>query len=127
MDTVSLIQYPIVFRFIQSCVQTVAALYGFFLALLVYPEVQRKGQAEVDAIVGLDRFKVIHCNDSKKSLGAKVDRHEHLGEGQIGEEAFRLLVNDPRFYQVPIILETPEPKLMHEKNLKKLRSLVKNP
>lgn len=81
--------------------------------------------SEAERLIGIDRIKVIHCNDSKKPLGSKVDRHEHLGKGEIGEDAFRLLVNDPRCYNIPIILETPEPKKMHETNLQKLRSLVK--
>ena len=74
--------------------------------------------------IGLDRLKVIHCNDSKKPLGSKVDRHEHIGEGFIGPLAFQLLVNDPRFDTLPIILETPEPEKMHEVNLARLKSYL---
>ena len=75
-------------------------------------------------MVGLDKLKVIHVNDSKKELGKRVDRHDHIGEGLIGEEAFRLLMNDPRFASTPLILETPDAETMHEVNLKKLLSLV---
>lgn len=76
-------------------------------------------------VVGFDRLRVIHCNDSKKPLGSKVDRHAHIGEGEIGPRAFELLMNDPRFVDVPIIIETPEAPEGHERNLKTLRSLVR--
>lgn len=79
-----------------------------------------------DRIVGLSNLRAIHCNDSKKALGKRVDRHEHIGEGEIGETAFRLLVNDPRFTDVPILLETPEAPESHERNLAKLRSLIRS-
>ncbi len=79
---------------------------------------------EFDRIVGLDKLKVIHCNDSKKGLGSKVDRHEHIGDGEIGSEGFRLLVKDKRFERVPILLETPEAPEGHERNLKTLRSYL---
>jgi deoxyribonuclease-4 len=63
---------------------------------------------EFDAIVGLSHLRVIHLNDSKKGLGSRVDRHEHIGKGEIGLDAFRCLVNDPRLGGVPMILETPK-------------------
>ena len=75
--------------------------------------------------VGFDRLKAIHCNDSKKGLGTRVDRHAHIGEGEIGLDAFRLLVNDPRFEKTPILLETNEAETMHKVNLAKLLSLRK--
>jgi len=80
---------------------------------------------EFDKIIGLKRLRVIHLNDSKKDLGTRVDRHEHIGKGFIGLEAFRLLVNDPRFEKIPKILETPKEGDMDKKNLKVLRSLIK--
>ena len=61
---------------------------------------------ELDRIVGLDRVKVFHGNDSKKPCGSRVDRHEHIGEGCLGLEPFRRLVNDPRFAALPILIET---------------------
>jgi deoxyribonuclease-4 len=61
-----------------------------------------------DEIIGFDRLRVFHLNDSKKVLGSHVDRHAHIGEGEIGAEAFRLLVNDERFADRPGILETPK-------------------
>lgn len=63
---------------------------------------------EFDRIIGLKHLKVIHVNDSKKELGSRVDRHASIGKGEIGQEGFRLLFNDPRFFDTPKILETPE-------------------
>lgn len=74
---------------------------------------------------GFERLKVIHCNDSKVPLGAKSDRHEHIGLGHIGLEAFRRIVNHRQLSKVPFILETPIDKLHDDFwNLKTLRSLV---
>jgi deoxyribonuclease IV len=61
-----------------------------------------------DRSVGLDRLRVFHVNDSKKPLGSRRDRHDHIGKGTIGLEAFRRLVNDRRFSDVPMLLETPK-------------------
>lgn len=63
--------------------------------------------AKFDSLIGVDKIKVLHVNDSKMALGSRVDRHENIGKGLIGVEAFRLLVNDSRFFEVPMILETP--------------------
>lgn len=77
-----------------------------------------------DEVVGLRNIAVIHANDSQKGLGSKVDRHAHIGEGEIGLEGFRLLVNYPAFAGVPIIVETPDADTMHEVNVKRLRDLI---
>lgn len=61
-----------------------------------------------DAIIGLDQIKAFHLNDSKKELGSRVDRHEHIGRGRMGLEPFRRLLNDPRFAEIPMYLETPK-------------------
>jgi deoxyribonuclease-4 len=84
--------------------------------------------------VGLDRLKVFHLNDSRKPLGSRVDRHEHIGAGHLGLEPFRRLVNDIRFRGLPMLLETPKtpgrgPRAvavdaLDEKNLNTLRGLV---
>jgi deoxyribonuclease-4 len=79
---------------------------------------------EFDRVVGIDRIEVIHANDSKRELGSRVDRHEHIGEGQIGSNGFRILMNDPRFHRIPKILETPESETQHEVNLVRLKSFV---
>lgn len=63
---------------------------------------------EFDRVVGLDRLKVFHLNDSLKPMGSRVDRHAHIGKGCLGLEPFRLLVNDRRFRRHPMILETPK-------------------
>ena len=66
----------------------------------------RKTFATFEQIVGLDRLKVFHGNDSKKPCGSRVDRHAHIGEGCLGIEPFRRLLNDPRFANLPILIET---------------------
>jgi deoxyribonuclease-4 len=76
--------------------------------------------------VGLENVGAFHLNDSKKPLGARVDRHTHIGEGELGLEPFRFLLNDPRFARLPKVIETPKP---HEtesdiQNLRVLRSLI---
>jgi deoxyribonuclease-4 len=81
---------------------------------------------EFDRIIGLKRLKLFHLNDSKKGLASRVDRHEHIGKGMLGLNAFRMLMNDKRFKDIPMILETPKGKDMREDkiNLKVLRSLI---
>ncbi|MCS7089979.1 MAG: deoxyribonuclease IV [Verrucomicrobiota bacterium] len=80
---------------------------------------------EVDRLIGLKEIVAFHLNDSKAGLGARVDRHEHIGRGRIGLEAFRMIVNDPRFEHLPACLETPKSEDLHEdvENLAVLRSL----
>ena len=63
---------------------------------------------ELDRVVGLDRVRVFHLNDSKKPCGSRVDRHEHIGRGCLGLEPFRRLLHDPRFAALPMLLETPK-------------------
>ena len=80
---------------------------------------------ELDRLIGIEKILVFHVNDSKKDLGSRVDRHFHIGRGCIGLDAFRLLVNDSRFADVPKILETPKGAGNKEdrRNLATLRSL----
>jgi deoxyribonuclease-4 len=66
--------------------------------------------SDFDRLIGIDRLRAIHVNDSKRDLGSRVDRHENLGEGCLGLEAFRHLVNDVRLREVPMYLETPKGK-----------------
>ena len=82
--------------------------------------------SEFEETLRLDRLKAIHLNDSKKDLGSRVDRHEHIGKGLLGLETFRFLLNDPRFRGIPMILETEKSKDLAEdkENLAVLRSLV---
>jgi deoxyribonuclease-4 len=81
---------------------------------------------EFDTVLGLQRLKAIHLNDSKRELGSHVDRHEHIGQGELGLEPFRFLLNDPRFRGIPMTLETPKGRDLTEDrdNLRVLRSLV---
>jgi deoxyribonuclease IV len=90
------------------------------------PEGYKKTFDEFDRIIGLDRLLCFHVNDSKKGINSRVDRHEHIGQGTMGLEGFRLLVNDPRFARVPKILETPkgDNDEMDAINLKTLRDLI---
>ncbi len=80
--------------------------------------------AEFDAVIGLERLQAFHLNDAKSEYESRVDRHAHIGEGNIGSEAFAFIVNDARFAEVPLIIETPELKTMHEVNLATLRRLA---
>lgn len=88
------------------------------------PEAFAETFAEFDRVIGLPRLKAVHCNDSKKGLGSKIDRHEHIGVGEIGIEAFRCLMNDSRFEQIPILLETEIADQGHERDLATLKSLI---
>lgn len=82
--------------------------------------------AEFDELIGVERIACFHLNDSKKGLGSHVDRHEHIGQGELGLEPFRMLLNDPRFKTVPKMLETPkgDNDEMDGVNLALLRSLI---
>jgi deoxyribonuclease-4 len=80
----------------------------------------------LDAHVGIDNIGAFHLNDSKKPLGSRVDRHENIGDGEIGVDAFAFLLNDARFRGIPKVIETPK-TVEHEsdrKNLTLLRSLI---
>lgn len=82
--------------------------------------------AQFDRLLGIERLHCFHFNDSKKGLGSRVDRHEHIGQGSLGLEPFRFIMNDPRFITIPKILETPkgDDDAMDQTNLALLRSLV---
>lgn len=87
-------------------------------------EAYEETMQQFDEIIGLKNLQVIHANDSQKAFGSHADRHAHIGEGEIGPEAFRLLVNDPRMAGLPIIVETPESEIMHEVNVRRLNDLM---
>ncbi len=90
------------------------------------PEGYEETWRQFAAVLGLERLKVIHLSDSKGCLGCRLDRHEHIGRGALGLEPFRLLLNDPRFRSLPMVLETPKGPQMEEdiQNLAVLRSLI---
>ncbi|MBI3592106.1 MAG: deoxyribonuclease IV, partial [Nitrospirae bacterium] len=80
---------------------------------------------EIKVFAGLDRVKLIHLNDSKRGCGSRVDRHEHIGQGGIGSEGLKRLVNHPAFEAVPLILETPKKEEGDDaRNLKVVSSLI---
>jgi deoxyribonuclease-4 len=96
------------------------------------PEGYAETFARFDRVLGLDRLRCIHLNDSQYDLGAGRDRHAHIGQGHVGLEAFRMLLNDPRFADLPMLLETPrrvtdshgEDMREDVENLAILRSLI---
>lgn len=90
------------------------------------PELYAATMAQFDSIVGLDRLKVLHLNDSKNPLGSNKDRHDHIGAGEIGLEGFRQFVNDPRLDGLPGILETEKDDAgdNDRRNIATLRGLV---
>jgi deoxyribonuclease-4 len=81
-------------------------------------------------LIGWPKLKILHLNDSKKGLGSRIDRHQHIGQGHLGLEPFSWLINDPRLQHVPMILETPkgispDAEDMDLVNLRNLRELVR--
>ena len=87
----------------------------------------RKTFREFDRVIGRDRLSAIHLNDSKTTRGSRVDRHEHIGKGRIGLDAFRFIMRDRRLRKIPKVLETPKGKDLAEDvaNMKTLRSSIK--
>lgn len=80
---------------------------------------------EFESTIGLNHLYAIHINDSKKELGSHVDRHEDIGKGAIGLQVFKLLFNDPRFFDIPKILETPKDELEDDvRNMRTIKNLL---
>ena len=101
---------------------------------IVTPEGYAATFKQFGRLIGFERLKAFHLNDSKRPLGSRVDRHEHIGDGHLGLEPFRRLVNDRRFRDLPMLLETPKGEgkatgpitvdPLDERNLDTLRALV---
>lgn len=89
------------------------------------PAGYRETLAAFDGAIGFERLKVVHCNDSLKPLGSRVDRHAHIGQGAIGQAAFGRLLRDRRLASVPKVLETPKENDMDRHNLSLLRRLAR--
>jgi deoxyribonuclease IV len=96
-----------------------AAGYG-----LSTPDEYAETMSRFETLIGLDRLALIHANDSRRERGSRVDRHHHIGQGHLGEDAFRNLLTDPRLASVPVILETPKADDMDRVNLAALRRLA---
>lgn len=90
---------------------------------LLTPEACEATFAEFEKTVGFDYLRGMHLNDSKKGLGSRVDRHHSLGEGELGLEVFRYIMNDERFDDIPMILETIDETIWAEE-IKLLRSFI---
>lgn len=90
------------------------------------PKGWRAAIKEIEEQIGLKQILGFHLNDSKTDLGSRVDRHEHIGKGKLGREAFRHIVQDARFRKVPACLETPKSDDLHEdrENLAVLKALA---
>jgi deoxyribonuclease-4 len=88
----------------------------------------RRTFREFDQVIGLDRLVAIHVNDSRTARGSRVDRHQDIGKGRIGLDAFRFIVRNRRFRKIPKVLETPKGKELREDvmNMKTLRALACN-
>lgn len=80
--------------------------------------------AEFERTIGFDWLGAVHLNDSKGKLGSRVDRHNHIGAGELGLTPFRYLLNRRDLRHIPMILETPGPEESHRKNLRKLKKLM---
>ena len=92
---------------------------------IVTPEGYADTITQADITFGVDAVRVWHCNDAKAARGSKLDRHEHIGQGLIGVEPFRWLLNDPRFADCAFIVETSvDDAGDEERNVRVLKSLV---
>lgn len=91
---------------------------------LTTPEGYAAAMSEFNHYIGLDKLKAFHINDSQKGLGSRVDRHEAIGKGAMGLEPFRFLMNDPRFRDTPMVLETPKgPDNDHKQDIENMATL----
>src|SRR6267143_4193801 len=85
-----------------------------------YEETMRQFGGEI----GFARLRAVHVNDSKREIGSRVDRHEHIGTGFLGLEAFRSLMTDPRLERLPLVLETPKDETTLKEDVRNLNTLI---
>jgi deoxyribonuclease IV len=116
---------------LKACAPVAVCLDTCHVHVAGYDIVSADGYIEtmklVESTVGFDAVKVWHCNDAKAAMGSKLDRHEHIGEGTIGAEAFRRLLHDARFAHAAFIAETPVDAPGDEaRNVGVLRTLAAN-
>jgi len=91
------------------------------------PERLEMTLGQLDAVIGMDRLRVVHLNDSKGKLGSRIDRHEHIGLGHIGNNGFRAILHNGLIRKLPLILETPiDTRRNDEWNLRKVRQLSRS-
>ena len=118
-DIIELSAYP---ERIGLCIDTAHAFEAG------YPIHTQKGLEdfviEIEKRFGLEKLHLIHLNDSKTPLGSKVDRHQHIGEGCIGEEGFRVILSHPVVKKTPLIMETPWGEGWDRRNMRKVRELL---
>ena len=108
------------------CVDTCHAFSAGYDLVNAYEDVWKR----FDDVVGMDRLKCMHLNDSKTPFNSKRDRHEVIGEGSLGERAFRFVMNDPRLAAIPKVIETPkgtDPTAMDASMLTRLRGYISRP
>lgn len=125
--------FPRIFERVKDASRLVVCLDTCHLFAAGYDIRTREGYEvvlrEFDRVVGLNRLRVVHLNDSVRGLGSRVDRHAHIGQGFLGLEPFRCVLNDPRLQHLPGILETPKQdekgRAMDRVNLETLRSLIR--
>jgi deoxyribonuclease-4 len=108
----------------QVCLDTCHIFAAGYACLT--PDELDQTMADFDRLIGLDRLTALHLNDSKGELGSHKDRHDNIGEGKIGFDGFRAIVNHPALKELPAFLEVPgfDGEGPDEENLRRLRSLV---
>jgi deoxyribonuclease-4 len=114
---------------LKACAPVAVCLDTCHVHVAGYDIVSEDGYIEtmklVESTVGFDAVKVWHCNDAKAAMGSKLDRHEHIGEGTIGADAFRRLLHDTRFAHTVFIAETPvDAPGDEQRNVSVLRTLA---
>jgi len=121
-----------VIHYLRDCVPVGACIDTCHTHVAGYDVVSEEGSgktlSQLDKIIGLKNVRVWHCNDAKSPRGTKLDRHQHVGKGTIGPEAFRRLLNNPKLKHAAFIAETPidEPG-DDRRNVDALKALVAEP